>query len=229
MKRRSPPVPRLAQALVQAVQALQGMSLRDAAAEFGRQYVTHPEVLSATRSTLAGEGLTLVPVALRLVDERRFTARDGEHTVWLWEQVAELVHAPSGERMPLTVQVVTPPDDWGAGAASTMADKLLLMRLLRLSGDAREPSDRDGETSGRSTRESDARELAAGKMVARVTADLRVLRVSAESLASWWADAQQQLRAHDARDSHWSVVRKAFHEACAKAGLDPDQLPTRAA
>jgi hypothetical protein len=232
-----PPLPRLAQALVAAVASLEGMSLRDSAEEGGGRYVSHPVVLSVTRAALTAQGLTLVPLALRHIGERTFVVRDGDHVVWLWEQVAELVHAPSGERLELTVQVTTPPHDWGAGAASALADKVLLMRLLRLSGDDRDAAGytgaygggahdpETGETRGRQAE----RELATGVVVADLVNELKAVPCDRTALAAWWASASQQLRRHSPTSSHWSALRQAFERTCAKANVDSAAITGRAA
>lgn len=214
--------PKLAEALALAIKSLTGTSLRDTASEAGREFVTHAQVLRLTGCAMDAHGLKLVPVSLRLVDEKRWSARDGEHTVWVWEQVSELEHV-SGESRHVTVQVTAPPHDWGAAPPAKMAERLMLVGLLRLAVDDREPTvDRD---AGEQRTGPADRELVAGRVVSQLNRDLAVLKpLTVDTLAAFWADAQKQLREHQANASHHSVVSRTFGDACRRAGLEPDKV-----
>jgi hypothetical protein len=223
---RPPKTPKLDAALLAAIKSLAGTSLRESANEAGHRFVTYAQVLAIASPALQAQGLELKLGALAIVGERKWMARDGEHTVWVWEQACSLFHAPSGESHFMSVQVTAPPHDWGADPPSRAAERLMLVRLLRLAVDDREPTAAgDGVDPHAQRTAPTERELAAGKLVSQLTRDLNVLKpLTTETLGMFWADAQKRLRDYQASSAHHSVVTKAFRNACESAGLDHQKV-----
>jgi hypothetical protein len=235
-------------ALHAAVCALLGYVAKDGFNQDQRyRFAGHEAVNATTREALLAHHLTLVPRALRHLAELRFAGGRGEQVIWVWEQDFELVHTPSGELLTISQQVTTRAGEKAAAIASTAADRIVLLRLLRLSTvteeeePQREERPAPARAQHRETRPgaSQARKAAPAaqvpqgdpqatprgeRVVTQLADELTRLVRDRDTLAKFWERARERLAQAQASRGQVQRAKEAFGAKCRALGFDPNDV-----
>jgi hypothetical protein len=197
--------------------------------------VSHPVVLEHCRDVLLRHGVVVIP--LDLTFERMVQmGPDGRDSVFMWRHTFKVAHTLTKDKESIKLDIASPPTQSASAHASTVADKLLMLRLCRLASKTeprteREPGfdvDEHGEVrQPGNARRGDNKATLIQQLVAALSLDVRKVPAEREALIKFWRRASGELGRFYVianNDLRAEPLRTAFDSRCRDAGLVPKEV-----
>lgn len=172
-------------------------------------YVGHEHVLAGgARDALLENGLVLLLESYEMVGSDSYKTQSGDKQCWRWRGRFALLHT-SGERLELTYEATTVPNDKAGFVASTALDRTAHMRVLELAGSDEENPEHDSyEQPAR--RERKGRAEGVGERPAAERRPAASKAAEPPRTAEWW------------REQHNKLCDRAFEKANIVSGAADD-------